>query len=165
MWMKELHKQMKPEFEIFGRNSFYLKDSVQPDDFSPRLVDDTCSDDTPHRTYGSETTTSSSMMADNEIEKYPVESSGTHFIDKSVTEENIVKTENKDLRSGGPSHMIIQDYGGDDDNEWPEEDSDLGGYVGTSLPLLNEEDISFSDLEDDDYDIKHVSSNTGSKLV
>jgi hypothetical protein len=102
-------------------------------------------------------------VADNESEKYTVESSGSHFSDKSITEENpIIKTENKDLKSGRPSQIIIHDYDDDGDDDWPEDDSDLGG---TTLPIVNEEDISFSDLEDDDYGIKHVNTNSSSKVV
>ncbi|XP_020211497.1 uncharacterized protein LOC109796226 [Cajanus cajan] len=164
MWMQELQKQTKPEFEIFGRNASYPRDIAQHDDFTPNLSDDGYSDDMPNRTFGYRTT-SFSMMSDYETDKHMVESSGVHFTDKSVIEENsIIKTENKDLKCGRPSHIIIQDYD-DDDDEWPEEDSDSGGYGGTTHPMVNEEDISFSDLEDDDYGIKPVSSSTGSKVV
>lgn len=164
MWMQELQKQTKPEFEIFGRSDLYSRDNAQHHDSTPSLSDDTYSDDMPHRTYGYRTT-SLSMMADNESEKYTIESSGSHLSDKSVIEENPSnKTENKDLKSGRASQIMIQDYD-DDDDDWPDDDSDLGGYSGTPLPIVNEEDISFSDLEDDDYGIKHVSSNSDSKVV
>ncbi|KAL2346497.1 hypothetical protein Fmac_000497 [Flemingia macrophylla] len=164
LWMQELQKQTKPEYEIFGRSASYSRDNPQHDDFTTNLSDDAYSDDMPNRTVGYRTT-SLSMMSDYETEKHMVESSGVHFTDKSVIEENsIIKTENKDLKCGWPSHIIIQDYD-DDDDEWPEEDSDLGGYGGTTHPIVNEEDISFSDLEDDDYGIKPVSSSTGSKVV
>lgn len=165
MWMQELHKQTKPEFEIFGRSASYSRDKAQHDDFTPNLLDDAYSDDTPNQTYGYRTT-SLSMMSDCETDKHMVESSGTHFTDKSVIEKNsIIKTENKDLKCGQPSQIIIQDYDDDDGDEWPEEDSDLGGYGGTTHPMVNEDDISFSDLEDDDYGIKPVSSSTGSKVI
>ncbi|KAK7351574.1 hypothetical protein VNO77_11129 [Canavalia gladiata] len=163
MWMQELQKQTKPEFKIFGRCAPYSSDNRQHDDFTPDLLDDACSDDLSNRTYGYKTT-SLSKMADDETEKHMIETSGTHFIDKSVIAENsIIKAESKDLKSSRPSQFIIQDYD-DDDYEWPEDGSDLGGYGGTH-PMVNEEDISFSDLEDDDYGIKPVSSSTGSKVV
>lgn len=165
MWMQELQKQTKPEFEIFGRSDLYSRDNALHHDSTPSLSDDTYSDDMPHRTYGYRTT-SLSMMADNESEKYTIESSGSHLSDKSIIEENPSnKTENKDLKSGRASQIMIQDYDDDGDDDWPDDDSDLGGYSGTPLPIVNEEDISFSDLEDDDYGIKHVSSNSDSKLV
>ncbi|WJX35304.1 hypothetical protein P8452_23316 [Trifolium repens] len=162
IWMQELQKQTKPEYELYGRSDLYSRDNAQHHDSTPSLLDDTYSDDIPHRTYGNRTT-SSSVVADNESEKYTVESSGSHFSDKSITEENpIIKTENKDLKSGRPSQIIIHDYDDDGDDDWPEDDSDLGG---TTLPIVNEEDISFSDLEDDDYGIKHVNTNSSSKVV
>lgn len=164
MWMQELQKQTKPEFEFFGRSTSYSRDNAWHDDFSPGLLDGAYSDDMRNRTNGYRT--SLSVMADNESEKDAVESSGTHFFDKEVTVETpIIKAENKDLKSGRPSQIIIQDYDDDGDDDWPEDDSDLGGYGGATLPLVNEEDISFSDLEDDDYGIKHVSTNTSSKVV
>ncbi|CAJ2643879.1 unnamed protein product [Trifolium pratense] len=161
MWMQELQKQTKPEFELYGRSDLYSRDNAQHHDSTPSLLDDTYSDDMPHQTYGYRTT-SSSVVADNESEKYTVESFGSHFSDKSVTEENpIIKTE-KDLKSGRPSQIIIQDHDDDGDDDWPEDDS---GYGGITLPIVNEEDISFSDLEDDDYGIKHVNTNSSSKVV
>ncbi|CAL5204807.1 unnamed protein product [Lathyrus oleraceus] len=164
-WMQELHKQTKPEFEIFGRSDLYSRENVQHHDSTPSLSDDTYSDDMPHQTYGYRTD-SLSVRADNESEKHTVESSGSHFSDKSVIEENpIIKNVNTDLKSGRRSQIIIQDYGDDDDDDWPEDDSDLGGYGGTTLPIVNEEDISFSDLEDDDFGIKHVSASPGSEVV
>ncbi|KAK7311389.1 hypothetical protein RJT34_09504 [Clitoria ternatea] len=153
MWMQELQKQTKLEFDIYGRSASFSRDNPHHDEFTPNLLDDAYSDDKAHRTYGYET------------EKHMIESSGTHFIDKSVIEENsIIKTENKDLKCGRASQIVIQDHD-DDDDEWPEEDSDLGEYGGITLPVVNEEDISFSDLEDDDYGIKPVCSNTDSKVA
>ena len=162
IWMQELHKQIKPEFEFPGRSTAYSRGTAQRDDSASSLLDDAYSDDVTHRTCGYETTYLS-ILTDNETEKHTVENSETHFIDKSVIAENpIIKAENKDLKCGRSSQIIIQDYDDDDDVDWPEEDSDLGE---TTLPIVNEEDISFSDLEDDDYGIKPVSCNTGSKVV
>ncbi|OIV96392.1 hypothetical protein TanjilG_09819 [Lupinus angustifolius] len=156
MWMQELHKQMKPDVESFRISSTYSRDTAQHNDFIPSLSDGAYSGDMPQWTHEYEART-----ADNETEKHMVESSETLFTDKSVIEENL--SGNKDLNCGRSSQVIIQDY--DDDDEWPEEDSDLGGYSGTILPMVNEEDISFSDLEDDDYGIKPVNSNTDLKVV
>ncbi|KAL1310388.1 hypothetical protein HN51_053022 [Arachis hypogaea] len=165
MWMQELHKQTKPEFEFSRIRTMYSKGPVRHDDFACSLVDDAYSDDLSHQTYGYETT-SLSMLADKEIEKHTiaVESSETHFIDKSVIQENtIIKNENKDLKCGHSTQIITQDYVNDDDDiDWPEEDSDLGEPI---ISIVNEEDISFSDLEDDDYGIKPITCNTGSKVA
>ncbi|XP_047159262.1 uncharacterized protein LOC124829737 [Vigna umbellata] len=165
LWMQELHKQTKPDFEIFGRSASYPKDNARYNELTPSLLDDAYSDDMPNQTYGYRTT-SFSVRTDYETDKYMVETSGTHLTDKSVIEEkSIIKTDNKDPKCGRPSQIIIKDYDEDDD-EWPEEDSDLGEYGGTTHPIVNEEDISFSDLEDDDYGIKPVTLSTGGlKLV
>ncbi|KAL9313095.1 hypothetical protein ACSQ67_018547 [Phaseolus vulgaris] len=166
MWMQELHKQTKPDFEFFGRSASYPRDNARHNELTPSLLDDAYSGDMPNKTYGYRTT-SFSARSDHETDKYMVESSGTHFTDKSVIEENsIIKTDNKDSICGRLSQIIIKDYDEEDD-VWPEEDSDLEGYGGTTHPIIvNEEDISFSDLEDDDYGIKPVSLSTGGlKLV
>ncbi|KAB2627695.1 hypothetical protein D8674_032490 [Pyrus ussuriensis x Pyrus communis] len=74
------------------------------------------------------------------------------FIDKSVIEEKpIIKSEDKNLTVGPSSKMLDNIYEDDDDDDWPEEDSELDGYSGTATHAINEEDISFSDLEDDDF--------------
>ncbi|KAI4337070.1 hypothetical protein L6164_015528 [Bauhinia variegata] len=162
MWMQELQKQMKPESDWFGRSTSYSRETDWHEDFAHRDLDDIYSDDVPHGTYryGSGTL---SMLADYETEKHIVASSETHYLDKSVIEEKpMIKTVDKDLTSGRSSRIILQDYE-DDEDEWPDEDSDLGGYEGATNPMVNEEDISFSDLEDDDYDIKPVKSNTEPK--
>ncbi|KAJ6321038.1 hypothetical protein OIU78_016270 [Salix suchowensis] len=44
--------------------------------------------------------------------------------------------------------VIVPNYEEDEDDWLNEEDSDLGGYK-TIIPVGNEEDFSFSDLEDD----------------
>ncbi|KAE9609347.1 putative BSD domain-containing protein [Lupinus albus] len=155
-WMQELHKQMKPDVESFRISSTYSRDIAQHDDFGPNLSDGAYFGDMTHWTHEYEART-----ADNETEKHMDESSETRFTVKSVIEENL--SGNKDLNCGRSSQVIIEDY--DDDDEWPEEDSDLGGYCRTILPIVNEEDISFSDLEDDDYGIKPVNPNADSKVV
>ncbi|MED6130699.1 hypothetical protein PIB30_003277 [Stylosanthes scabra] len=165
MWMQELHKKTKPEFEFSRIGTTYSKGPVRHVDFDCSLADDAYSDELSHQTYGYETT-SLSTLADKEIEKHTVavESSEPHFIDKSVIQEStIIKTENKDLKCGHSTQTITQDYVNDDDDiDWPEEDSDLGEPI---ISAVNEEDVSFSDLEDDDYGVKPITCNTGSKVA
>ncbi|CAN6583057.1 unnamed protein product [Malus baccata var. baccata] len=101
------------------------------------------------RTYPYESTMSPTAY---ETEKHPVESDEVPFIDKSVIEEKpIIKSEDKNLTVGPPSKMLDNIYEDDDDDDWPEEDSELDGYSGTAIHAINEEDISFNDLEDDDF--------------
>ncbi|KAK9946368.1 hypothetical protein M0R45_011836 [Rubus argutus] len=90
-----------------------------------------------------------------ETEKHPVESNEMPFIDKSVIEEKpFIKTEDKNVTVGTSSEILVNSYedaDDDDDDDWPEEDIELDGCRGTAIALINEEDISFSDLEDDDF--------------
>ena len=141
MWMQELQKQTKEETGWFSRSTYYSKDRANTleEDFDP----------IPGRTFASKHT-SSSMATDFETEKYPVESTELQFIDKSViAEKTVIKTGNKDSLVGPSSKPLVQNFE-DDEDEWPEEDSDFGGYSGTAYCMGNEDDISFSDLEDVD---------------
>lgn len=148
---------MKPESERFQRSTSYMSDTAQHEDFAPSILDHSM----PHVTRGYERTTWPTI-ADYEIEKHTIESSETLFVDKSVIEEKpILKTEDKDMRNVQSSKIVLPDYE-DDEEEWPEVDSELGV---TSIPVVNDEDISFSDLEDDDYGIKPVKSITDTKNV
>ncbi|CAK7347399.1 unnamed protein product [Dovyalis caffra] len=138
MWMQELHKQTKPESAWFGSTQVKDSDNVLQEDFE-------CA-----RTFDFEQTTSTA--ADYETEKHPIMSTEMHFVDKSVIEEKmVIKTEDKDVQLVGTSlKIMVPNYDEDEDeDDWlDEEDSDLGGYK-TIIPVGNEEDISFSDLEDD----------------
>ncbi|KAL6511624.1 hypothetical protein OROGR_021221 [Orobanche gracilis] len=71
------------------------------------------------------------------------------FIDKSVIKEDLTPELEKEIIVSSSIEIDVQDD--TDEDDWLKEDSDLIGYSGTSV-LANEEDISFSDLEDDlDY--------------
>ncbi|KAL6296109.1 hypothetical protein ACE6H2_004251 [Prunus campanulata] len=149
-WMQELQCQTMSEYEGFGRNTSFLKDNsnIPNDDFVPVSSCSVYYEDKLLRTHPYESTLSSTV---HETEKHPVESDEMQFIDKSVIEENpIIKTEDKNL-TVGPSSKMPDNIYEDDEDDWPEEDSDLDGYSGTALHVVNEEDISFSDLEDDDF--------------
>ncbi|KAM3688499.1 hypothetical protein ACJW31_10G154800 [Castanea mollissima] len=141
MWMQELQKQTKEETGWFSRSTSYAKGRANAleEDFDP----------IPGSTFASKHT-SSSMATDFETEKYPVESTELQFIDKSViAEKTVIKTGNKDSPVGPSSKPPVQNFE-DDEDEWPEEDSDFGAYSGTAYCMGNEDDISFSDLEDVD---------------
>jgi hypothetical protein len=94
-----------------------------------------------------------------------------HFVDKSAIEEKtVIKTEDKDVQLVGSSlRTVVPNYEEDEDDWLNEEDSDLGGYK-TIIPVGNEEDISFSDLEDDASNSipvksKRVSEGTDAKTT
>lgn len=148
MWMQELQKQTKPETDWFGRSTSYMKDStnVLQEHLVPTSSNYAPSDVLSTRTYASELSTST-MITDYETEKHPIESTEIHFVDKSVIAEKPV-TMDKNLPVGPSSKIQIPNYE-DDEDDWPEEDSDFGGYNNTAICVGNEDDISFSDLEDD----------------
>ncbi|KAL0545551.1 hypothetical protein IC582_015437 [Cucumis melo] len=152
MWMQELQKQTKPESYWGDRDTFELKDrsDVLQEDSSPMAFHDTHSGSTLPWTFTSEPSMSS-VSSNYETEKYQMESSETQFIDKSViVEKPLIKNEDKNSTVGSSSKFLARNYEEESDNDWLEEDSELGGCNGTILPLENEEDISFSDLDDDD---------------
>ncbi|KAF7817422.1 BSD domain protein [Senna tora] len=153
MWMEELHKQkMKLQSDWFGRSTSYSGDRVHHNEyFSPRLFANTYFGDMPHGTE----------KADYDTEKHTVESSETHFIDKSVIEESPgIKTEDKDLIRCRSAKFILQEYEDDEDDEWPEDSCD-----GIIIPVVDAEDISFSDLENDDFVLTPIKSKTESKAI
>ncbi|KAK4274615.1 hypothetical protein QN277_017809 [Acacia crassicarpa] len=149
LWMEELQKQEKLESECFGRSTSYSRDTAPHEDFSPRSFDDSYYGVMPRGTYRFE--------EDYESGKHMGESSEAHFIDKVVVEENSkTKTEDKDLSRVRSSKLVLEDYE-DDEYEWPEDDID-----GITVPVVNEEDISFSDLEDDNFSLRPFKSKTES---
>ncbi|KAL5706690.1 hypothetical protein ACHQM5_024824 [Ranunculus cassubicifolius] len=78
-----------------------------------------------------------------ETDKHQVESSEMQIVDKSIVEEE------------PPSAKFLdQKFDDDDGDDWlKDESSEMIGYSGTTtVPLGNEEDVSFSDLEEDDDD-------------
>ncbi|KAM7266588.1 hypothetical protein ACFE04_004485 [Oxalis oulophora] len=155
LWMQELQKLTKPETDWCGRfqdNASELhEDSHSPlsyassRSFSPRV-------------YGSEPS-SSTMAVEHETEKNLVEA---QLVDKSVIEERPpTKTEDRDIHVLPYSKISIPHFEDDDDDDWPEEDSDLGDYTGNIV--CNDEDFSFSDLEADDDDLRFKSKTSGVK--
>ncbi|CAI9766875.1 unnamed protein product [Fraxinus pennsylvanica] len=99
-----------------------------------------------------ELSTSTAAAAASEIVKHPVESTEIPIIDKAVIEEEVVK-QVKDQKNSDPSNVLaVKDE--DDGDDWlKEESSEIGGAGGTTIPVENEDDVSFSDLEEDDGDV------------
>jgi len=157
MWMQELHKQTKPDSDWFGSARVKDGNNVLHEDFE-------CA-----RTFDFAQTTITTT--DYETVKHPIVSTGMHFVDKSAIEEKtVIKTEDKDVQLVGSSlRTVVPNYEEDEDDWLNEEDSDLGGYK-TIIPVGNEEDISFSDLEDDASNSipvksKRVSEGTDTKTT
>ncbi|XP_010530472.1 PREDICTED: uncharacterized protein LOC104807058 [Tarenaya hassleriana] len=161
LWMKELQKQTNSETDWFGRSVSSVKESgdtrvedpipsssnyyAPPEFLSPRI-------------YAFEPPSIMSQH-DHETVKYMSENTeAAAFIDKAVIEEEPVhKTDKRDITFGQSPKAWPLAYAGydddndDDDDDWPEEeDSTYGGTIRASMFTVNEEEVSFSDLEGDD---------------
>ncbi|KAF5955490.1 hypothetical protein HYC85_008346 [Camellia sinensis] len=153
MWMKELQKRTKAETDWFGRGTSYVRESAntwqEPFDHVP-------SDDAPGnmspRTLAFEPATAYSVTTEFETVKHPVVSTDMQIVDKSVIEEEpVMKTKDKDFVAGPSFKVPVQNYDeDDDDDDWLKDDSELIGCNGTAIFFGNNDDVSFSDLEDDD---------------
>ena len=94
----------------------------------------------------------SKVSAESETEKHPVESTQMQFIDKYIVEEKKVN-QTKHQHSPSSSSRILDEKFEDDGDDWLKDDSsEMIGASGASMSLGNDEDVSFSDLEEDDED-------------
>lgn len=149
MWVQELQKQTKEDNDWLGLDNFHPKEKFY---FPQADTDSTsCEGTTPryvsHVAYSLEPLTTQ-MRSDCEIEKHPIECSEVQFIDKTVIEEDPANKREKDLVIGPSYKVPVQEFDEDND-DWLADDSELVGYMGNVSTMVNEEDVSFSDLEDD----------------
>lgn len=72
------------------------------------------------------------------------ETDNPEFIDKAVIEEKTIQK--KDKKSASLSQIPKEDD--DDDDDWPEEEDSANSWA--PMFTVNEDDVSFSDLEGDD---------------
>ncbi|XP_073041137.1 uncharacterized protein [Primulina eburnea] len=95
---------------------------------------------------------SSNALADSETVKHPIESKDIQIVDKSVIKENDTsQVTNQSIKSGFLNVLGEKDE--DDADDWlKEESSEIVPTSGVTIPIGNEEDVSFSDLEEDDDD-------------
>lgn len=104
--------------------------------------------------------------SDVEMEKHPVQSTEIEVVDKSVVEEAPAKPSAQQSLSI-PTNKYV-DNTEDEADDWlnEEDDSEIAGVSGTSMPAANDDDVSFSDLEEDDGDVpvnyKKVASGSDS---
>lgn len=156
LWLQVLQNSTKPDPDRFGRSTSYAKETVGSAEEQITLSSNGVSETTPMRTYASEPV-KSTPTADIVTEKHPVTSTEMRIIDKSVVEEGpIIQTTNKDSLSGA-SKSNDQKYEEECDDWLEEDNTELGG---ATIPLGNEDDVSFSDLEDDDDEGAHMSAKT-----
>ncbi|MBA0851861.1 hypothetical protein Goshw_027817 [Gossypium schwendimanii] len=99
-------------------------------------------------------------------EKHPVQTTEMQVVDKSVIEEEPKKEVKHQHSTSASSGVSIEKFEDDADDWLKEETSEAVGTSATTIPLGNDEDVSFSDLEDDDDDMpinyKKVASGSDS---
>ncbi|KAJ7952727.1 BSD domain containing protein [Quillaja saponaria] len=103
------------------------------------------------------------VAADFEMEKHPVESPENQIVDKAVVEETPVNP--NQYSSSSSSHKDVDEKYDDDGDDWlKEETAEVVGVSGTNIPISNDDDVTFSDLEDDDGDvpISYIKGASGS---
>ncbi|KAE8707677.1 hypothetical protein F3Y22_tig00110377pilonHSYRG00042 [Hibiscus syriacus] len=108
-----------------------------------------------------------SVAVEIPTEKHPVLSTEVQVIDKSVIEEEPIKEAKHQHLTSGSSVVSIEKYEDDADDWLKEETSEAVGTSATTVPLDNDEDVSFSDLEDDDdvpISYKKVTSGSDSSM-
>ncbi|KAM7266009.1 hypothetical protein ACFE04_003692 [Oxalis oulophora] len=98
-----------------------------------------------------------------ETEKHPIQTTEVQVIDKAVVKEEPLNQTNKP----SASKYAYEQSEDDDTDDWlKEETSETVGVSGpTSITGANDEDVSFSDLEDDDDEnvpIIHTKTTSGS---
>jgi hypothetical protein len=96
----------------------------------------------------------SDITPEIEAEKFPISTTEVEIVDKSVIEEELsVKDKSKTSPAESKLHADTDE---DEVDEWPDDDTDeepeAAGAASNRPSLGQEEDVSFSDLEDDDED-------------
>ncbi|PSS21214.1 Protein gar2 like [Actinidia chinensis var. chinensis] len=144
----------KPEQDWSGNDTSYLNENANsPDAKGISFPSNVQSESIPLEASTIKLTTSA-VDADFETEKHPVQSTEIPFIDKSVVEEGLVSQgKGKNLHSDLFSKMVDEKHEDDGDDWLKEDSSEIVGTSGTTVPIMNEEDVSFSDLEEDDGDV------------
>ncbi|XP_050206930.1 uncharacterized protein LOC126656404 [Mercurialis annua] len=93
------------------------------------------------------------FVDEQETEKHPVQSKEIQIVDKAVVQEEPVSL-TKDPSSSTSTSKIPDENCEDDADDWlKEESSEMVGSSGTTIHIENDEDVSFSDLEEDDEEV------------
>lgn len=111
------------------------------------------SESTPSKTSASDASLSVAT-AEFETEKFSVQTTEMQVVDKSIVKEEPVDTKHQhevySSSAGVVSDEKFEDYGDDWLNE---ESSEVVGVSGSTMHLGNDEEVSFSDLEEEDEDV------------
>lgn len=97
----------------------------------------------------------SDITPEIEAEKFPVSTTEVKIVDKSVIEEELLSVKDK-IKAPLSESRLHADTDEDEVDEWPDDDSaeepEAVAAASNRASLGREEDVSFSDLEDDDDD-------------
>ncbi|GER30998.1 BSD domain-containing family protein [Striga asiatica] len=118
----------------------------------------------PNKTANLNISTSGATAAPK-IVKDPAEINETKTANNSVTQEKEASQVKEQYMKKSNSSSISVDEDEDDADDWLKEETlDAGSSTGKSIPIVNEDDVTFSDLEDDDGDVpaSHRKSNDSS---
>ncbi|KAA8550157.1 hypothetical protein F0562_001827 [Nyssa sinensis] len=151
---QELQNRTKarPGQDWSGRGTSNSINSDSPHEKCLSVPSNTQSEYMPLEKFAIESPTSI-VATDFETEKHPISSTEIQIVDKSVAEEGPVNwTNTQNFHSG--SSRVLEEKCEDDGDDWLKaESSEIVGGGGTTMLTENEEDISFSDLEEDDGDV------------
>ncbi|XAR51388.1 hypothetical protein NMG60_11006002 [Bertholletia excelsa] len=143
----------KAEKEWSARDMSYSNDTLNvPHEKSSYVPSNNQSESVPLVTSAIGSATSV-VDTDIETEKHSIHSTEIPIIDKAVIEEPPVHLfKNRSLHPDTSSEVLKENYEDEADDWLKEESSEGAGAGGITIPIDNEEDVSFSDLEDDDGD-------------
>ncbi|GAU18449.1 hypothetical protein TSUD_231860 [Trifolium subterraneum] len=99
------------------------------------------------------------VVSNVKMEEHPVKSDVTQPIDKSVVKEVPINPSAEQSASDSTNRFSYEETYEDDADDWlkEEDSSEMVGPSGTTVHTGDDEDVSFSDLEEDDGDV-HVSN-------
>lgn len=132
MLMQRLQYQSKLETEQLGHHK---------DDLGVQLREDTLKDGTEAFPFMRREAASVMPITEIEIEKHPIQVTEVAVVDKSVIKEELPKDHTE-------TSNVLQEAFDDDIDDWFDEEADLAGHP--TIHIGDEEDVSFSDLEEDD---------------
>ncbi|KAK1276634.1 hypothetical protein QJS04_geneDACA016014 [Acorus gramineus] len=153
MLLQELQNQTKSGSDASGRDdTSYTKEPIlsmphEPREFKHSNFNEISRFETPT----SEEPENAVPLTDFETEKHAITATETRIIDKSVIEDSSLIPSSK---------MTAIDKEDEDGDDWLEDTDDVDGSGSSVVPLVNEDDVSFSDLEEDDDDAGVATSGT-----
>lgn len=162
----ENRAKARPESDHSGTDTSYLSKAAElPSEKTLSVPSHAASSEAlPLKTSAAETTVSN-VAADIETDKYPVQSTEMKVIDKPVVKEEQIKTTENQPSATGSSVKVADEKFEDDGDDWLKEEESSEVVVskpGSTVHLGNDEDVSFSDLEDDDEDVPTTYKKTTS---